>query len=157
MIKNRLKDIGMKVTDLSEYLKLSRPTIYKFIKMYDEGDRKNINKDVLDLFKYIEKNKLIGSKNVIYYILNNLYSDKNTNEVVNLLNSFCNHNPESPKLDFIKELLIDNSYDNYIDYIRYIVSIEKKDEKSETEENEIKNINKKIEEWRKKYVKKNSI
>ena len=54
MIKERLKDIDLKITELSDYMQISRPTMYKFIEAYDDGNSSIINKHVLKLFKYID-------------------------------------------------------------------------------------------------------
>lgn len=78
MLKERLKDIELKITDLSEYLKISRPTLYKFIEAYDTGNYSVINPQILNLFEYIEKNELAGKTKIINYILNNMFEKKRT-------------------------------------------------------------------------------
>ena len=55
MIKKRLKDLEIKITELADYLQLSRTTLYKFIDSYDAKNRKEVNSSVLKLFDYIEK------------------------------------------------------------------------------------------------------
>ena len=55
MMKERLKEMELKITELSDYLQISRPTMYKFIEAYDTGDNSIINKNVLKLFKYIDE------------------------------------------------------------------------------------------------------
>ena len=76
MIRERLKEIDFKLTDLAEYLKISRPTLYKFIDLYDKKDYKSINNHVLSLLKYIDENPLVGKKSSINYILTNLVDEK---------------------------------------------------------------------------------
>ena len=65
MIRERLKEIDFKLTDLAEYLKISRPTLYKFIDLYDKKDYQSINNHVLSLLKYIDENPLVGKKSSI--------------------------------------------------------------------------------------------
>ena len=83
MIKDRLKDLEIKITELADYLQMSRTTLYKFIEAYDSGNKRDVNSSVLKLFNYIEKNELIGKRNVINYILNNMatVSENDTSEV----------------------------------------------------------------------------
>ena len=76
MIRQRLKDMELKITDLADYLQITRPTLYKFIDMYDSNEFDGINRKVLRLFNYIEKNTLAGKKVVINYILTNLVDVK---------------------------------------------------------------------------------
>ena len=72
MIKDRLKELDIKITELANYLSISRPTMYKFIEMYDEGNKKELTSSICDMFDYVEQNELIDKKNVINYILKNV-------------------------------------------------------------------------------------
>ena len=53
MLEDRLKELDIKKTELANYLDISRPTMYKFIESYDNGEFETINKKVLKLFDYI--------------------------------------------------------------------------------------------------------
>ena len=35
MLRERLKNMEIKITELADYLQISRPTMYKFIEYYD--------------------------------------------------------------------------------------------------------------------------
>mgnify|MGYP003301601296 CR=1 FL=1 len=90
MLRERIKQMDLKVTELSDYLQISRPTMYKFIEYYDEQNFDLINRKVLKLFNYISENEFIGKKTVISYILNNLVElkpmgEKNDVSVINKL------------------------------------------------------------------------
>ena len=69
MIRQRLKELDIKITEIAEYLQFSRTTMYKFIEAYDSGDYGEINKRVLALFHYIDDNDLIDKRNVINFVL----------------------------------------------------------------------------------------
>ena len=86
MLDDRLKELDIKKTELANYLEISRPTMYKYIELYDSNNLSEINKKVLKLFDYITENKLIGKNNVISYILNNLTNVKEleSNDEINL-------------------------------------------------------------------------
>ena len=72
MIRDRLKELEIRITELADYLQISRTTLYKFIELYDSGQQKDVNPSVRKLFDFIENNELIGKKNVIGYILENM-------------------------------------------------------------------------------------
>lgn len=55
MLKEMLKKLDIKITELSDYLKISRPTLYKFIDYYDKNNTKQMDKRLVDLFNYIKK------------------------------------------------------------------------------------------------------
>ena len=70
MLRQRLKNMDLRITELADYLQVSRPTMYKFIDYYDNGEFDLINRNVLKLFNYISENGLLGKRNVVNYILN---------------------------------------------------------------------------------------
>ena len=98
MIRERLKDIDVKITELANYLNISRPTMYKFIDSYETGEKESVSKSVLQLFDYIESDETIGKNNVIAFILNNLVDVKETdvdgvNKIVNAVKQYVSCNP----------------------------------------------------------------
>ena len=138
MIRQRLKELDIKITEIAEYLQFSRTTMYKFIEAYDSGDYGEINKRVLALFHYIDDNDLIDKRNVINFVLSKLtetkelgddVSDKRLQEVSHLLTQ----NPDSEKSRFIMECCTKSSYDTLIHYMLEIEPILKKKRRTEAE------------------------
>lgn len=138
MIRQRLKELDIKITEIAEYLQISRTTMYKFIEAYDSGDYGEINKRVLALFRYIDDNDLIDKRNVINFVLSKLtdakeldddVSDKKLQEVSHLLTQ----NPDSEKSRFIMECCTKSSYDTLIHYMLEIEPILKKKRHTEAE------------------------
>lgn len=122
MIRERLKDIDIKITELANYLDVSRPTIYKFIYLFDKGEKNLINKDVCQLFDYIESNDLIGKNNVIAFILNNLKANKindrgEVDEIITRIKQYIYDNPYSEKTQFIYKSVTTNEFDIFIHYL----------------------------------------
>lgn len=143
MIKKRLHDLEIKITELADYLGISRPTIYKAIDDYDSNRRELVNAKILSLFDYIGENEIIGKGNVIKYILNELpnVEDKNTGEISSALaviNQFINDNPSSEKAKFLVECAKSQSYDTIIHYLMEISSILKKEKLSKEEKEMIR-------------------
>jgi hypothetical protein len=69
-IRNALRDMQLRLTELEEYLNISRPTLYKFVEYYENNNEQLINPIVKDLFDYISQNKEITKKEVVSYIAN---------------------------------------------------------------------------------------
>ena len=137
-MKERLKEMELKITELSDYLQISRPTMYKFIESYDNGDVSTINKHVLKLFKYIDENPLIGKKTVVSYILNNLVEEKelgNTteNRLFNQIKRYILANPESAKSQFIGVIVQKTDFDDVITYLLKVYPLLRKRKLSEEE------------------------
>lgn len=143
MIRARLKDLDIKITELANYLQISRPTMYKFIELYDEGNRSEVGKPILQLFDYIEDNKLIAKKNVINYILNTMVSvsENDTPEVNGLfktIKEYISYNPSSEKTQFIIKSINDSQYDIFIHYLIEVTSLLKKRKITEVDAKKIK-------------------
>lgn len=140
MLRDRIKEMDLKVTELSDYLQVSRPTLYKFIEYYDENNFDLINKNVLKLFNYIVENEFIGRKTVISYILNNLVevkplADKEENAVIRKLKKYILENPESKKSKFLEQCVNSKFFDDIITYLPEIADISRKKEKNDQEIN----------------------
>ncbi|MEI0697815.1 hypothetical protein R4K92_02625 [Brachyspira intermedia] len=120
LLREKIRDLDLRISDLAEYLKISRPTLYKYIDMYEEGNRSTIDTKILNLFDYIQNTKNIGSNNVIYYIMNNIVENVNTNnteedkrmKIKSLLKT-----ENKTKEDFIYMLTEDNFFDPILDYL----------------------------------------
>ncbi len=143
MIKERLHDLEIKITELASYLGVSRPTIYKAIEDYDSNRRDMVNAKILSLFDYINENEMIGKGNVIKYILNDLpkVEDKNSGKVSSssaIINQFINDNPSSEKTKFLVECAKSQSYDTIIHYFMEISPILKKEKITEEEKEMIR-------------------
>ncbi|AEM22667.1 hypothetical protein Bint_2051 [Brachyspira intermedia PWS/A] len=120
LLREKIRDLGLRISDLAEYLKISRPTLYKYIDMYEEGNRSTIDTKILNLFDYIQNSKNIGSNNVIYYIMNNIVENSNTNnteEVKRMKIKSLLKTENKTKEDFIYMLTEDNFFDPILDYL----------------------------------------
>ena len=138
MLRDRLKDLDLKITELAEYLQLSRPTMYKFIEYYDNYEYELINKKVLKLFNYIMDNELIGKKNVINYILSHLIEvkemgDSSDVELMRKIKKILISNSESKKGQFLNIIINNNCFDDIIIYLVNIYSLLNKNDLSSDE------------------------
>jgi len=128
MLKDRLKELDIKITELADYLNISRPTLYKFIEYYDNDNKKEINKSILKLFNYINNNELIGKNNVISYILNNLaevneLENKEEVDYFRDIRKYILNNPDSEKSIFLNIASKKNIFDPVIHYLIQIMPL----------------------------------
>ena len=142
MLRDRLKSMELKITELADYLQVSRPTMYKFIEYYDNQQFELINKKVLKLFNYINEHELVGKKNVVNYILTNLVTVKEMNDseeygVLYAIKKYIISNPESKKSKFIT-LCVTN--DHFDDIIPFLVEIQPLIRKRKLNDDEIKKL-----------------
>ena len=147
MLRQRLKNMDLRITELADYLQVSRPTMYKFIDYYDNGEFDLINRNVLKLFNYISENGLLGKRNVVNYILNNLVDlkqngTKQENDILNLVKKNVVANPDSKKSQFIKLIIEKNTFDKMIYYLMDIYEITKKKNHSKDEINKLEEYKK---------------
>ena len=141
MIKERLKELDIKITELASYLSISRPTMYKFIEMYDEGNKKELLNSICLLFDYVEQNDLIDKKNVVNYILTNIAvvsepsisgDDSTVNNIIGYLKSPDN----SDKKQLIEYLAKNNDLDELFVYL--IDAYQSSNKKRKTKKDEAK-------------------
>lgn len=138
MIRQRLREMDFKITELAEYLQITRPTLYKFIDDYDSGNFALINKRVLKLFNFIENNPLAGKKTILVYILNNLVDEKEMGEEDEVskftkIKKYILENPSSNKSAFIELIISRKDFDSIIDYLVEIYPLLKKRKLSDDE------------------------
>ena len=131
MLRERLKNMEIKITEMADYLQISRPTMYKFIEYYDLKEFDLINKKVLKLFNYINENELIGKKNVVNYILTKLVDVKEMNSdddlaIIKTIKKYIISNPESKKSQFLVTCATKDLCDDIIAYLVEITPLLKK-------------------------------
>lgn len=126
MLRDRLKEMDFRITELADYLQLSRPTVYKFIDYYDKSQFDLIDEKALKLFNYINEHELAGKKNVINYILTNisgLKGEKEEPDIIKTLRNYVVSNPDSKKSRVIASIATEEKLDNLIYYLADILPL----------------------------------
>ena len=134
MIQDKLKNLKIKVTEIADYVDLSRPTLYKAMESYDAGERDNINKNVLKIFDYIDLNKGIEKKDVINYMLSIVDTNK---VVIDKVKGYVNTNPTSEKTQFIDNAVSSSRYDLFIHYAMDVTPLLNKENLTPEEQNKV--------------------
>lgn len=109
-LRDRLRELEIKIVDLAKMLDISRPTLYKHIESYEEGRLNGIDSSYIALFDYITKNEFINTNNVVIYISQNILRLKSGDSKVNLTG-----NPH--KDAFINILLESSRFDEVLSYL----------------------------------------
>lgn len=136
-MREKLREMDIRLTELADYLQVSRPTLYKFIDMYEEKKYKGIKKDVLEVFRYVDKTRNIGKKNVINYIIQNTSFHQDDDVLDSLQKSIvsyqngnsCNKN----KTEFIQIIAESEFLDELIPYLNTCYEVLKKTELNESD------------------------
>ena len=133
MIKERLKQMDLRITELADYLHVSRPTMYKLIESYDKKQFKALNNETLQLFNFIKENELVGKRGVITYILNNFSDDTTSDDIEGQVINYLKSNPDSKKSRFIKECVTNETFDKVIYYLADLIPLLNANETDERE------------------------
>lgn len=142
MLRDKLKNLELRITELADYLQVSRPTMYKYIDCYDNAQFDQIDKRILKLFNYICENELVGKKNIVNYILTHLVDvkDMGDNDELSLIKKIKNYvisNPDSKKSRLIVAAVTTNNLDDIICYLSDILHLLKKKKLTEEEQKQL--------------------
>ena len=135
-MREKMREMDLRITELSEYFHISRVTLYKYIDMYESGTKDGIDSKVRDLFDYIEKTPNIGKRNVVNWILLNTTPDSNnkSDDIVNLVNQYqSNKNRSEDKIKFLKNILSSSEMDALIPYLNSCMGLLEKESLSDDE------------------------
>lgn len=72
-LRDKLKDINLRLVELANYLDISRPTMYKYLESYEQRDYSKIDKVTFDLFSYIDSTQDLTKPAVMNYLINNIF------------------------------------------------------------------------------------
>ena len=117
-LKNKLKELGIRLTELSDYFNISRPTIYKYIEHYEEGKLDQINPLVRTVFVFIESKDVISKKEVVTYIINLLDRELVFNDHDLLLKEAYDKLKQSASIETLRFIL------NWLEHPEYVKFME---------------------------------
>ena len=118
LLRDKLKEVGLKLTDLAEMLDLSRPTLYTLIENYELGQRNRIEPKILKFFQYIDENENIGRLEATRYLFEKITTTKIATktqlreQIENLLEE-----SDEEKLNFIEVVIADDFFNPIIPYL----------------------------------------
>jgi hypothetical protein len=68
-VRDKLRELNFRLTELATYLSMSRPTLYKYIDSFEQKQYKDIDANTLDTFKYINSKNTISKLQIIDFII----------------------------------------------------------------------------------------
>lgn len=114
LLSDKMREIGFRLVDLAEFLDISRPTAYKFIDIYETGQRDKLDPKIVRLFEFIEKSE--SKISVINYIIKHIAKSKDMQtrkaQIASLLKK-----ESATKVDFIELLSVSEIYDPILSYL----------------------------------------
>lgn len=112
-MREQLKEIGFRLTELAEYLGLSRPTLYKYIECYEAGDYGQIRPDVLLFFGFLESNPGVDKRSAMQFIIAHTGGDasRDASELVGAMERF---GLSREKTDFVLAVMSGDWMDDLI-------------------------------------------
>lgn len=115
-LRDRLRELGIKIVDLANMLYISRPTLYKHIESYEANKLDSLDSSHIALFNYITQNEFINAKNVFIYITQNILrlKEKDLQGSMAISKVAITGNPQ--KDAFITLLLESNRFDDLLGY-----------------------------------------
>ena len=138
-MKERLRELGIRNTELSQYMRISRPSLYKYLGLYESGDKKNIPENVLRCFKFIDKHKNLSKEQIISYVLYE-FSDTQASDRKEALRQYLMNNSENDQKIRLMYLLI--SSDIFDPLVPYLVTAAELTESGTLSEEQIYQVSK---------------
>lgn len=115
-LRDRLRELGIKIVDLANMLDISRPTLYKHIESYETNALENLDTSYIALFNYITQNEFINAKNVFIYITQNILRLKERDFQGSMAMGRVAITGNAQKDAFITLLLESNRFDDLLGY-----------------------------------------
>ena len=115
-LRDRLRELGIKIVDLANMLDISRPTLYKHIESYENNTLDNLDSSYIALFNYITQNEFINAKNVFIYITQNILRLKERDFQGSMAMGRVAITGNAQKDAFITLLLESNRFDDLLGY-----------------------------------------
>lgn len=132
-MREKIRILDIRLTELADYLKISRSSLYNYIEYYETDNKKSIPTEILNLFKYIDRTRNLSKEMVINYIMTHFCAIEGRSvkdDVVLFLNSIGEDNA---KLVFIDKLINTDLMDSMLPYITKCLELSEKDDYSDSD------------------------
>lgn len=129
-VREKIRSLNLSLSDLALYLNVSRPTLYKYMEMYERKDRKQIPGDVKKVFTYISRKGTMSKEQVIVYIVNEIHR-KDDSETCPVRDYMDSVEENDFKKVFIEKLVETDSFDPVLPYFSDCIDLLKGDKLTE--------------------------
>jgi len=133
-MREKIRNMDLRLTELSGYLHISRATLYKYLDLYEDGKKRGIDPQVRKLFDYIENTPSIGKVNVINYIITNLTEPEGDDNLTTVIRRYQQNSGSSEeKIKFIRNIVETSELDGIIPYLNVCIQLLSKETLTEIE------------------------
>ena len=122
-MKERLRELGIKTTELSEYMRISRPSLYKYMDLYEAGDTRAIPDNVLRTFRYVDRYKSLTKEQIVIFVICEFSDLSNSDKKEAVRRYLLPHGPNDAKVALMYALATTSSLDGLALYLADSASI----------------------------------
>ena len=127
-MKEKLSELGIKTTELSSYMRISRPSLYKYIGLYEQGEFKDIPNNVLNTFRYVDRHKKLTKEQVMTFVILEFSEKQSSTKKETIRNYLLSKGNNDPKVALMYQLITTESLNDIIPYLTKASSILKEGE-----------------------------
>ncbi len=120
-MKDRMRELNIKMTELSEYIRVSRPTLYKYIESYESGDTGSIPDRVYALFRMMERPE-VSKEQVITFIISS-FSEEDMGKGEAAKRYLSDPSSSPSKVEFLEKVATTDCLDTIIPYLNDCIDI----------------------------------
>ena len=132
-MKEQLGALGIKITELSQYMKISRPSLYKYLDAYENGNYDIIPMKILEFFKYIEKHRSITKDQIITLAICEFGNSDSSDELEYIRTYLLKAGRNNPKIKMIYQLVSTSALDDLVPYLTNCMKILSNGPKNESD------------------------
>lgn len=122
-MKDTMRGLGIKMTEMAEYLKISRPTLYKYIDMFESGRTDVLPIDIASVFRYIESAKCTTKEQAVSFMIDSR-SESTDSPIKDDIIRYASSRPDTdPKMRFIRSLINTDCIDGILPYLENSLGI----------------------------------
>lgn len=107
MLTNKLNTISIRLTELAQATNISRPTLYKYIEMYEKDEDKKITTEFKNIFDFIISDLCVNRQSLYLYLFNGGVETGIKREIIELIYETNNEKI----LKKIKKILKEETHD----------------------------------------------
>jgi predicted transcriptional regulator len=115
-VRDKLREINVRLVELANYLNISRPTIYKYLESYENREYSKIDKTTFDLFSFIDTEIDLSKPTLMNYLIqkivpaNQLGGDHRLSSVIEEIRKLRSSQnlEDKKKFELIESILLDS-------------------------------------------------
>ena len=118
-VREKLRNIGVRLSELATYLNVSRPTLYKYLELFENNEKDKIDKRTYDLLNYIDNSRGLTKPILMDHLYNNYIVTVDDDNLILKIKSLISNddNFSREKINIIKVLMESKNTNEFIERI----------------------------------------